>query len=492
MANEIAYDDAFARQEINRLIPNNNSQLVKPEHVRTVQNTVLDVVTAAIQSANDTIDTIFKEFSDKDEIGTYNASTNQAKIRNEISGDVTLTPTTTPAQANGKSFRVIVEGTQSITGTSTLMKVGGWIVSRDMIKWDYIPPTDTGYAKSLDLEKLISNTTVEDYAFVWADIDKKVCGYIDRAGLTKFLRWVNNSIPETALANFTASNKIIAKTITMGLLSDDVAAHMASFINIPGYRFVWNDSTGRYAIAVDEAGTVYVPRLSTPMYIPKKLIGKKILCIGDSTSAALKYQPWIAEYTGMTVTTHAKGGIGLVQMVDGDGSNPLLALTAAQLLDKDFVTVYGALNDRSRLIGTRADVYPAQTTIYAVVKYVITSIYTLAATVGRKDIRVVLITPHKVGKYNYIDADGGQEYPTGSGQTLENICNAIIDIGGFYGIPVVDLYRNSGINNFTWDTLTANTVSGTGPYPANADNVHPNGAGYKLIGSLISSKLNNL
>lgn len=100
-------------------------------------------------------DQIYDQFASKDEIGTYNASTNLATIRNTEGVDVTFTPTTTPSIANGKSLRVEVPGTQSITGTAKDMVVGGSIISRGGIKWDYMSPPDTGYAKSLLNETLI-------------------------------------------------------------------------------------------------------------------------------------------------------------------------------------------------------------------------------------------------------------------------------------------------------------------------------------------------
>jgi len=229
----------------------------------------------------------------------------------------------------------------------------------------------------------------------------------------------------------------------------------------------------------------------------KKLLpyfGGKMLCIGDSVTAAGLYQTTIAEKTGMAISTHAKGGIGILAMVDGDGAStsPILPLSAAQIQDKDIVSIFGGLNERSTTIGTRGDMYPTQNTLYGRYNYTIQKIYTLAASVNRKDVRIVLITPHCVGKYNYIDADGYSEYPIGSGRTLETLVNAITDIGGQWGIPVIDLYHNSGINKNNWDILTANTISGNGTYPSNADNVHPNTAGYIQIGKYISTQINQL
>ena len=46
--------------------------------------------------------------------------------------------------------------------------------------------------------------------------------------------------------------------------------------------------------------------------------GKKALVIGDSITAAGKWQKKLEELLGMNVATHAKGGIGILRMTDGD------------------------------------------------------------------------------------------------------------------------------------------------------------------------------
>ena len=467
------------RQNINAKITSNNNKDVSAAKVREV-----------LTDAADSIDEIFETLSLADSIGEYNASTGVATLTDS---GATSTPGNVPAFPNGKYLDVVVSGTKSITGSAVSMIEGGKIIVRGT-KWGYIPPSDFALRKVNEVNKIISSQSAGELSFAWKDINGKLAAYIESSGAFRALKWVVNSIPSSALMNFNGSDKINSKSIDSGLLTDDLTARLLKFINIPGFKFVWNDTTGRYVISISDDGTVSIPKLNSPALLTKRWNGKKCLCIGDSVTASGKYQPWLSELTGMTVSTHAKGGIGLVAMVDGDGAStdPILALTAAQLQDKDFVTIFGALNDRSRLVGVRSDMYPTQQTIYGRLNYVINKIYTLAATVNRKDIRIVLIAPHKVGKYSYIDADGGQEYPAGSGQTLESIVNAIKDTGAFYGIPVVNLYQNSGINNYTWDIFTANTVSSAGPYPANADNVHPNDAGYKLIGQYISSQLNQL
>ena len=45
--------------------------------------------------------------------------------------------------------------------------------------------------------------------------------------------------------------------------------------------------------------------------------GKNVLCIGDSISSDGRWQAEFARRTGCNISTHANGGIGLIDMVDG-------------------------------------------------------------------------------------------------------------------------------------------------------------------------------
>ena len=217
-----------------------------------------------------------------------------------------------------------------------------------------------------------------------------------------------------------------------------------------------------------------------------------MLCLGDSVTASLGYQNDVKNGLGLSeVRTKAKGGLGIIQIIDGD-SNGYSALTASELTDINIVTFFGGLNDRLTSIGNVTDMYPTQNTVCGRYRYVIDKLYSLANAVSRKDIRIVFIAPHKVGKYGYNDYNGGQEYPVGSGQTLETFAIKLKEICGFYGIPVVDLYHNSGINDYNWELFTANTLSPTSPFPDNPDNVHPNTEGYKLIARCITGVISKI
>lgn len=228
---------------------------------------------------------------------------------------------------------------------------------------------------------------------------------------------------------------------------------------------------------------------------------KNILAIGDSLTAALKWQSKVTEIHGCTVTTHAKGGIGLIPMVDGDGAatDPIPALTSAQVSGKDLIVLFGGMNERSLTYGLLGDLYPSQNTLYGRMQYVINKIYSLLKTANNLTCKILIVTPHCCGKYNYIDVDGYGEYPAATGQTLEKLVNNLKTCANYNNLRVVDLWHNSGVGKNTWSVYMASAVAtitppggSTAPYPANGDQVHFNDTGYALIGQIIGEEMNML
>lgn len=264
------------------------------------------------------------------------------------------------------------------------------------------------------------------------------------------------------------------------------------------------------------------------------LIGKKgktLLAIGDSLTAAQEYQKIITQMLGMIVQTHAKGGAGIIQMIDGYGDLPPLSVT--DVTDVDVITLYGGYNNRNVEHGQIGDIYPTNNTITGMIQYAINRIYELLKQANNMQCKIVIITPHCGGKYDWSDVDGYTEYPTGTGRTLEGMANAIKTIANYNSLPCIDLWHNSGINKFTWDTFqkspvadyqqyigrfaTANELprrankgdrakvdnySGSynyngvewnkdeAPYPWNADQLHCNTLGYAKLGECIARCIN--
>ena len=214
--------------------------------------------------------------------------------------------------------------------------------------------------------------------------------------------------------------------------------------------------------------------------------GKDALVIGDSLTEAGVWQLKLASVLGMTVTTHALGGIGLIDMVDG--VNTLDPLNVADVTGKDLIVIYGAYNDRGSLAGTVGDLYPTQTTVAGRLQYVIDSIYTLLESASNLKCKILIVTPHCVGKYAYIAYDGYDEYPVSSGQTLKDICDTMVAVAEYNSLAVYNAWTDSGINKNTWSIYSASPTPGD-PGSEN-DQVHLNtSVGYPHIGERIAMKI---
>lgn len=288
------------------------------------------------------------------------------------------------------------------------------------------------------------------------------------------------------------------------------------------------------ALSLDES--VLLPNLNK-----SKWEGKNALVIGDSITAAGQWQLKLKEELGMNVTTHAKGGIGIIAMTDGDkglggdydnetnASGEIKPLDADKVRDKDLIVILPAYNERAREYGQIGDLYPSQSTIIGMMQYQINRIYEELTNANNLNCKVLIATPHCAGKYNYVDADGYEQYPANSGRTMQTLSNTIKEICNYNNIPVCDLWHNSGINKFTWSIYgaQANAVNenytkyelnaqgdvigevplryvtgqsyyqwrdgsvvlekytGASPYPFNGDQLHCSTKGYARIGECI-------
>lgn len=234
--------------------------------------------------------------------------------------------------------------------------------------------------------------------------------------------------------------------------------------------------------------------------------GAEVLAIGDSLTSAKKWQLKTTELLGCNIITHAKGGKGYIDLIDGengqdgdydnetDVSGVLRPLSVDDVIGKKLIIVYAGYNERHMSYGEIGDVYPTNNTLAGKVQYVINSIYSLLEQADNLTCKLLFITPHCVGAYGYVNIDGYGEYPLGTGRTLEGISNIIKKVAEYNNIEVLDLWHNSGIGKFTWDIYCAKTpASATAPYPDNVDLVHLNASvGYPHLGTLIANKIKTM
>ena len=175
--------------------------------------------------------------------------------------------------------------------------------------------------------------------------------------------------------------------------------------------------------------------------------GKSFLFQGDSITDS-SYSTWPAEFTaalGASISQNcALSGRGIQDsLLDRSGA----ALASGDFDDVDCVIFYMGQNNTGTTLGTISDA-TTDTTFYGYAKKFIEQILT-----WHPEIKIVLATQINVARST----------------ALYNISQAMRDLSGLYGLPVVDLERTSGFNSLTQSTYIT-------------DGIHPDdGAGETLL-----------
>lgn len=205
---------------------------------------------------------------------------------------------------------------------------------------------------------------------------------------------------------------------------------------------------------------------------------------------ATGYQTIMKELLGLSYNraTDNKGrsGYTIAHNYEGshDGSDNLVDVIADVNIDYtayDLCTILGGTNDYRRStplgeLGQTGDDYESLNTdtFYGAYRKCVEYILTAAP-----DIRLVLITPFQRNPYpawSSYEATYDGDKPNAEGLKLIDYVNAVKLIGKMYGLPVCDLYSNSGITELTLSTYTI-------------DGLHPNDDGFKRIGEVLASTL---
>lgn len=195
--------------------------------------------------------------------------------------------------------------------------------------------------------------------------------------------------------------------------------------------------------------------------------GKILLAIGDSVTEQKYWQNQVGEVLGMKVRTHAKGGIGIIQMVDGDGSgdapegydpdnfgtSTIYRLNAEDVKDVSVIIIMGFYNERSKASGEHgetSDMYPGNDTYIGRLNYAIKRIYEELAKANNNTCRIVICSAHRFGKYPYSDKDAYHD-----GDTFLQYTKAASD---YNSLPCIDLMHNGGINKYNWNLFQSSST----------------------------------
>lgn len=217
-----------------------------------------------------------------------------------------------------------------------------------------------------------------------------------------------------------------------------------------------------------------------------QLKGKKWEVVGDSITevnyrSSKNYHAYIQEWAGCTVINHGISGTGWFTPSSSGGTNAIHQRLNALDSTADIITVFAGTNDwaevgKTLALGTLGDTDPT-VSFYGAVNSVLTQ---LIAKYPTKTIAVFTPLPRSGSQIETLNA---------SGISLKQVTDAIIQVCTRYGIPVLDLYRNSGF--FPWNT-TNNSAFFSSPTSPNGDGLHPNAEGHKKLAYKILEFLNSI
>lgn len=205
----------------------------------------------------------------------------------------------------------------------------------------------------------------------------------------------------------------------------------------------------------------------------QKWQGASWATLGDSITAANGYQPIVQEALGFAqVGNYGRGGCTM--SAGGERDAGATVHVGKQLQGPyECITIFAGTNDfrldkplgRLQQIGSSFDIH----TFYGAYQSLVEHLLNESPTT-----RVNVWTPLQRDKDGY-----DMYYTNASGCRLIDYADATIEVGALYALPVLDLYRLSGLSKPTLDALTT-------------DRLHPNEAGHQRIAGLAISFLSSL
>jgi len=256
-----------------------------------------------------------------------------------------------------------------------------------------------------------------------------------------------------------------------------------SFVNPHSFKMFTSEPTLTksgylYKFECEDCRTVAVEQ-TTPClaYESSTWKGKKWCAIGDSiTIRQGNYVSTVANALGLEATnlgiSGANAGRIRLSISGEDDTSPDYTPERKQaVIDADLITIYGFANDYYPGAPALGDLYDSKPGTYAYnVKALIEEVLTLNPTA-----RIVIIGCHNI--WDYYRPDIYQ--PVNGDNNIADYIDMLDDIANYYGLPFIDMYHDSGINEFSASVYLA-------------DGCHPTPAGYERISEIIIKRLNIL
>ena len=239
-----------------------------------------------------------------------------------------------------------------------------------------------------------------------------------------------------------------------------------------------------------ESGTPLVSNISVVVSLQQGMQQGKLLPVnrwdgmdwnpmGDSITNFFQYQLVVQSRLGVGYAPNL--GVGGSCLASNDaGDNGSIAYRVGTMSAKaGLVTVFGGTNDWGHIppkpLGVLGDT--VNTTVFGAIDKIINTIITTNPMA-----KFGFITPLQ---RNYTGAGlgttdiGGWGVANSLGYKLIDVADAIIAVCAIYGVPVLDLYRKSGITNINAVTMLS-------------DGLHPTATGFTLIGHRIATFIDSL
>ncbi len=202
--------------------------------------------------------------------------------------------------------------------------------------------------------------------------------------------------------------------------------------------------------------------------------GKKWCAIGDSITVRYgTYVDTVAGALGLEATNLGIDGADANRMrlsFSGEDENyPDYSPSRKRaIMEADLITIYGFANDYYPGAPALGDVYNTEKGTYTYnVKALIEAVLTLNPTA-----KIVIIGCHNIWDYYRPDI----YEPVNGKSTIADYIEKLDEIANYYGLPFIDMYHDSGINEFSADVFLA-------------DGCHPTPEGYKRISEILIQRL---
>lgn len=226
--------------------------------------------------------------------------------------------------------------------------------------------------------------------------------------------------------------------------------------------------------------SISVTRGATNAVYTDRFLSKKLLVAGDSITehnirATKNWDEYLQEWMGFgSIHNEAVSGSGLIKYNFG---NPMVTRVNTWPTDVDAIIIMGNMNDGVYTggagvpVGTFADTYPTDNTIYAAAKYIIEKCIERMPLVP-----IIWVSSTPRGS----SSDLGLDY--GINGWFMTYLNALKEVCHQYSVPFLDLYNESGLRPFNDDHNLEYFSCPTTPL---GDRIHPNEKGQKIIAQKI-------